>query len=89
MIVRIGKIEHSQQYSCCFAGQLIIADRDDLAFRPLKIYVHFTDFRIKQLKNIVNNPIVGQTPIYYIYRFVDLVFNENGKIIKDRYPPII
>ena len=57
--------------------------------RPLKVYIHFMDFRIKQLKNIVDNPVVGQTPIYYIYRFVDLAFNENGKIIKDRYPPII
>lgn len=61
---------------------------DMIGRRPLKIYVHFTDFRIKQLKNIVNNPVVGQTPIYYIYCFVDLAFNENGKIIKDRYPPI-
>ena len=57
--------------------------------RALKVYIHFMDFRIKQLKNIVDNPVVGQTPIYYIYRFVDLAFNENGKIIKDRYPPII
>ena len=62
---------------------------DMIGRQPLKIYVHFTDFRIKQLKNIVDNPVVGQTPIYYIYRFVDLAFNENGKIIKDRYPPII
>ena len=57
--------------------------------RALKVYIHFMDFRIKQLKNIVDNPVEGQTPIYYIYRFVDLAFNENGKIIKDRYPPII
>ena len=62
---------------------------DMIGRQPLKIYVHFTDFRIKQLKNIVDNPVVGQTPIYYIYRFVDLAFNENGKIIKDRYSPII
>ena len=62
---------------------------DMIGRQPLKIYVHFTDFRIKQSKNIVDNPVVGQTPIYYkIYRFVDLAFNENGKIIKDRYPPI-
>lgn len=61
---------------------------DMIGRRPLKIYVHFTDFRIKQLKNIVDNP-VGQTTIYYLYRLADLAFDENGKIIKDRYPPII
>lgn len=38
---------------------------DMIGRRPLKIYVHFTDFRIKQLKNIVDNPVAGQTPIYY------------------------
>lgn len=37
---------------------------DMIGRRPLKIYVHFTDFRIKQLKNIVDNPVAGQTPIY-------------------------
>ena len=62
---------------------------DMIGRRPLKIYVHFTDFRIKQLKNIVENPVVGQTANHYIYRLADLAFDENGKIIKDRYPPII
>lgn len=62
---------------------------DMIGRRPLKIYVHFTDFRIKQLKNIVDNPVVGQTPIYYLYRLSDLAFDENGKIIKDRYPLIL
>lgn len=57
--------------------------------RPLKVYVHFMDFRIKQLKNIVENPIVGQTSNLYIYRLADLAFDENGTIIKDRYPPIL
>ena len=38
---------------------------------------------------MVENNEIGQTSNHYIYRFVDLVFNENGKIIKDRYPPII
>ena len=47
------------------------------------------DFRIQQIKNIVENPKVGQPSFYYLYRFVDLAFNENGKIIKDRYPPVI
>ena len=62
---------------------------DKFRCRPLKLYIHFMDFRIQQIKNIVENPKVGQTPFYYLYRFVDLAFNENGKIIKDRYPPII
>ena len=57
--------------------------------RPLKVYIHFMDFRIKQLKNIVENPVVGQTAIHYIYRLADLAFDENGTIIKDRYPPIL
>ena len=57
--------------------------------RPLKVYVHFMDFRIKQLKNIVENPVVGQTSNLYIYRLADLAFDENGTIIKDRYPPIL
>ena len=57
--------------------------------RVLKVYIHFMDFRIYQIKNIVENPKVGQPSFYYLYRFVDLAFNENGKIIKDRYPPII
>ena len=57
--------------------------------RPLKVYIHFMDFRIKQLKNIVENPVVGQTANHYIYRLADLAFDENGTIIKDRYPPII
>ena len=61
---------------------------DMIGRRPLKVYVHFTDFRIHQIKNIVENPKVGQSPIYYLYRLADLAFNENGKIIKDRLPPI-
>ena len=55
----------------------------------LKVYIHFMDFRIKQLKNIVENPVVGQTAIHYIYRLADLAFDENGTIIKDRYPPVL
>ena len=62
---------------------------DMIKHQPLKIYIHFTDFRIQQIKNIVENPKVGQPSIYYLYRLVDLAFNENGKIIKDRYPPIL
>ena len=61
---------------------------DMIKRRPLKIYIHFMDFRIQQIKNIVENP-TRQTPIYYLYRLVDLAFNENGKIIKDRLPPIL
>ena len=57
--------------------------------RPLKVYIHFMDFRIKQLKNIVENPVVGQTSNLYLYRLADLAFDEDGTIIKDRYPPII
>lgn len=57
--------------------------------RPLKIYIHFMDFRIHQIKNIVENPKVGQSSNYYLYRLVDLAFNQNGKIFKDRYPPNI
>ena len=45
--------------------------------------------RIKEIKNIVENPKVGQPSFYYLYRFVDLAFNENGKIIKDRLPPVL
>ena len=62
---------------------------DMIGHRPLKIYIHFTDFRIQQIKNIVENPKVGQSPTYYLYRFVDLAFNQNGKIFKDRFPPNI
>ena len=62
---------------------------DKFRCRPLKIYVYFTDFRIQQIKNIVENPKVGQPSFYYLYPLVDLAFNENGKIIKDRYPPIL
>ena len=62
---------------------------DMIERRPLKIYIHFMDFRIQQIKNIVENPKVGQPSFYYLYPLVDLAFNENGKIIKDRYPPII
>ena len=61
---------------------------DMIGLRPLKIYVHFTDFRFQQIKNIVEKP-VGQTSIYYLYCLADLAFDENGTIIKDRYPPII
>ena len=57
--------------------------------RPLKVYIHFMDFRIKQLKNIVENPVVGQTANHYIYRLADLAFDENGTIIKDRYPLVL
>ena len=57
--------------------------------RPLKVYIHFMDFRIKQLKNIVETPALGQTANHYIYRLADLAFDENGTIIKDRYPPIL
>ena len=57
--------------------------------RPLKVYIHFMDFRIKQLKNIVENPVVGQTANHYIYRLADLAFDEDGTIIKDRYPSIL
>lgn len=62
---------------------------DMIKHQPLKIYIHFTDFRIKQIKNIVENPKVGQPSNYHIYRLADLAFNQNGKIFKDRYPPII
>ena len=62
---------------------------DMIGRRPLKIYVHFTDFRIQQIKNIVENPVVGQTANHYIYRLADLAFGEDGTIIKDRYPPIL
>ena len=57
--------------------------------RPLKVYIHFMDFRIKQLKIIVENSVVGQTSNLYIYRLADLAFDENGTIIKDRYPPVL
>ena len=57
--------------------------------RPLKVYIHFMDFRIKQLKNIVETPALGQTANHYIYRLADLAFDEDGTIIKDRYPPIL
>ena len=57
--------------------------------RPIKVYIHVMDFRIKQLKNIVENPVVGQAANHYIYRLADLAFDENGTIIKDRYPPIL
>ena len=62
---------------------------DMIKRRPLKIYIHFMDFRIKQLKNIVETPALGQTANHYLYQLADLGFDENGKIIKDRYPPII
>ena len=56
--------------------------------RALKVYIHFMDFRIKQLKNIVETPALGQTANDYLYQLADLGFDENGKIIKDRLPPI-
>ena len=62
---------------------------DMIKRRPLKIYIHFMDFRIKQLKNIVETPALGRTANHYLYQLADLGFDENGKIIKDRYPPII
>ena len=55
----------------------------------LKVYIHFMDFRIKQLKNIVETPALGQTANHYIYRLADLAFDENGTIIKDRYPLVL
>ena len=61
---------------------------DMIKRRPLKIYIHFMDFRIKQLKNIVETPALGQTANHYLYQLADLGFDENGKIIKDRLPPI-
>ena len=62
---------------------------DMIERRPLKIYIHFMDFRIQQIKNIVEAPAVGQTANHYIYRLADLAFDEDGTIIKDRYPPIL
>ena len=56
--------------------------------RALKVYIHFMDFRIKQLKNIVETPALGRTANHYLYQLADLGFDENGKIIKDRLPPI-
>ena len=61
---------------------------DMIGHQPLKVYIHFTDFRIHQIKNIIENHKMGQ-PSNYLYRLVDLAFNENGKIIKDRLPPDI
>ena len=57
--------------------------------RALKVYIHFMDFRLKQLKTIVESPALGQTANVYLYQLADLAFDENGKIIKDRYPPIL
>ena len=57
--------------------------------RALKVYIHFMDFRIKQLKNIVETPALGQTANHYLYQLADLGFDENGNIIKDRLPPNI
>ena len=54
----------------------------------LKVYIHFMDFRIYQIKNIVETPALGRTAICYLYQLADLVFDEDGKIIKDRLPPI-
>ena len=62
---------------------------DMIGRRPLKIYIHFMDFRIQQIKNIVENPKVGHSSNYYLYRLADLAFNQNGKIFKDRFPPNI
>lgn len=61
---------------------------DKFRCRPLKVYIHFMDFRLERLKNMVENPEIGQTSYLYLYRLTDLVFDENGKIIKDRLPPI-
>ena len=61
---------------------------DMIKRRPLKIYIHFMDFRIQQIKNIVETPALGQTANHYLYQLADLGFDENGKIIKDRLPPI-
>ena len=55
----------------------------------LKGYIHFMDFRIKQLKNIVETLALGQTANHYLYQLADLGFDENGNIIKDRLPPNI
>ena len=57
--------------------------------RALKVYIHFMDFRIKQLKNIVETPALGQTANHYLYQLADLGFDENENIIKDRLPPNI
>ena len=62
---------------------------DKFRCRPLKVYIHFMDFRLERLKNMVENPEIGQTSNLHLYRLVDLVFDENGIIIKDRFPPII
>lgn len=56
--------------------------------RALKVYIHFMDFRIKQLKNIVETPALGRTANHYLYQLADLGYDENGKIIKDRLPLI-
>lgn len=39
---------------------------DMIKRQPLKIYIHFMDFRIQQIKNIVENPKVGHPSIYYL-----------------------
>ena len=62
---------------------------DKFRCRPLKIYIHFMDFRFERLKNMVENSEIGQTSNLYLYRLADLAFDENGTIIKDRYPPIL
>ena len=56
--------------------------------RALKVYIHFMDFRLESLKNMLENPEIGQTANHYLYQLADLGFDENGKIIKDRLPPI-
>ena len=35
--------------------------------RALKVYIHSMDFRIKQLKNIVETPALGRTANCYLY----------------------
>ena len=62
---------------------------DKFRCRPLKIYIHFMDFRLESLTNMLENLEIGQTSNLHLYRLVDLVFDENGIIIKDRFPPII
>ena len=61
---------------------------DKFRCRPLKIYIHFMDFLLERLTNMLENLALVQISNLHLYRLVDLVFDENGKIIKDRYPPI-
>ena len=55
----------------------------------IKNLYSFYGFSIRTFKNMVENSEIGQTSNLYLYRSADLVFDENGKIIKDRFPPNI